>query len=147
MTNLIALADPVHADTETGALAVDSGGPRAGRPTRRSFPDAYKQRIVAEYDAAPVGEKGAILRRERVWETNIRRWRKNIATQGSGEMGKRVSAETTGDQKRIRELERQVAALEVKIAKRDEELGKANSALEILGKAVAFLEALSSKNA
>jgi hypothetical protein len=62
-------------------------------------------------------------------------------------MRKRSNTETVGDQRRIRELEKQVEALEGKIAKKDEELGKANSALEILGKGVAFLEALSSKNA
>ena len=35
----------------------------APRPKRRTFTAEYKLRIVAEYDAAPSGEKGAILRR------------------------------------------------------------------------------------
>ncbi|RYZ32669.1 MAG: transposase, partial [Propionibacteriaceae bacterium] len=39
-------------------------GPRAERPRRRSFPAEYKARILAEYDAAPRGQRGAILRRE-----------------------------------------------------------------------------------
>ncbi|MEX5712428.1 hypothetical protein AB1484_30160 [Parafrankia sp. FMc6] len=36
----------------------------APRPSRRVFNAAYKLRIVAEYESAPHGEKGAILRRE-----------------------------------------------------------------------------------
>ncbi|WP_420497617.1 hypothetical protein [Parafrankia soli] len=34
------------------------------RPSRRVFSTAYKLRIVTEYESAPHGEKGAILRRE-----------------------------------------------------------------------------------
>jgi len=34
------------------------------RPVRRSFSPEYKLAIVAEYENAPNGEKGAILRRE-----------------------------------------------------------------------------------
>jgi hypothetical protein len=44
-------------------------------PKRRSFPAEYKFRIVAEYDAAPSGEKGAILRRERLYHSHIIEWR------------------------------------------------------------------------
>jgi hypothetical protein len=36
----------------------------APRPKRRSFSPEYKLRIVAEYDAVPKNEKGAVLRRE-----------------------------------------------------------------------------------
>ncbi|MER5621233.1 hypothetical protein ABT061_09340 [Streptosporangium sp. NPDC002544] len=43
---------------------LETGGPRADRPKRRHFSAEYKLRIVAEYDAAQPGEKGAILRRE-----------------------------------------------------------------------------------
>ena len=44
-------------------------GPRSAegpspRPVRRSFSPEYKLAIVAEYENAPNGEKGAILRRE-----------------------------------------------------------------------------------
>jgi hypothetical protein len=39
---------------------LEAGGPRADRPKRRHFSAAYKLQIVAEYDAAPLGEKGAI---------------------------------------------------------------------------------------
>src|SRR3989475_11825627 len=47
----------------------------APRPKRRTFSAEYKLRIVAEYDAAPNGEKGAILRRERLYHSHIIEWR------------------------------------------------------------------------
>ncbi len=43
-----------------------AGSDPAPRPKRRTFTSEYKLRIVAEYDAAPRNEKGAVLRRERV---------------------------------------------------------------------------------
>ncbi len=56
-----------------------SSGPRAGdgpspRPSRRSFPPEYKLAIVAEYEAAPNGEKGAILRREGLYSSHVIEW-------------------------------------------------------------------------
>jgi len=45
------------------------------RPKRRTFPAEYKLRIVAAYDAAPNGEKGAILYRERLYHFHIIEWR------------------------------------------------------------------------
>ena len=122
-------------------------GPRAGRPVRRSFTREYKQRIVAEYDSAPKGEKGAIIRRERIWDTHIRRWRKEIVNEGHIEMTRRGRPSYSDDQRRVRELEKENDALRATIAKRDDELERTSAALEVLGKGVAFLEALSSKNA
>jgi hypothetical protein len=53
------------AGTDAGAVA-DDGGRRPDpevpeRARRRTFTAAYKQEILAAYEAAPDGEKGAIL--------------------------------------------------------------------------------------
>jgi hypothetical protein len=56
--------------TSTNGPIAESGDP-APRPVRRRFSAEYKLRIVAEYDAAPTGEKGAILRRERLYHSHI----------------------------------------------------------------------------
>ena len=53
-----------------------SDGPRAGRPKRRHFSAAYKLRMVEEYDAAQHGEKGALLRREGLYDSSIQLWRR-----------------------------------------------------------------------
>ena len=51
-------------------------GPRADdgpspRPSRRSFSPEYMLSIVADYEAAPNGEKGAILRREGLYSSHV----------------------------------------------------------------------------
>jgi hypothetical protein len=35
----------------------------------------YKLRIFEEYDAAPAGEKGAIFRREGLYDSSVQLWR------------------------------------------------------------------------
>src|SRR5258706_15472114 len=56
--------------------ASSSGEDLDARPTRRTFTAEYKARILAEYEAALDGGKGAILRRERLYNSHIIDWRK-----------------------------------------------------------------------
>ncbi|MEQ7129350.1 hypothetical protein ABN034_33135 [Actinopolymorpha sp. B11F2] len=49
---------------------------RADRPKRRTFTAEYMAKILAEYDAADHGERGAILRREGPYSSHITEWRK-----------------------------------------------------------------------
>ena len=52
---------------------------RPARPTRRSFTAAFKAAVVAEYDAASTpGERGAILRREGLYDSHVQKWRKAV---------------------------------------------------------------------
>ncbi|MGH3771903.1 MAG: hypothetical protein ACRDRW_10985, partial [Pseudonocardiaceae bacterium] len=56
-----------------------SSGPRSAegpspRPVRRSFSAEYKLAIVTEYENAPNGEKGAILRREGLYSSHVIEW-------------------------------------------------------------------------
>src|SRR5260221_8035823 len=46
------------------------------RARRRTFTAQYKLDVVAEYDAAPVGEKGAVLRREGLYSSHVIEWRR-----------------------------------------------------------------------
>src|SRR5664279_1168197 len=46
----------------------------AAKPVRRSFTAEYRARVVAEYTAAPHGEKSAVLRREGLYQSQIREW-------------------------------------------------------------------------
>ena len=66
--------------------------PRADRPKRRTFTPAYKLRIVEEYDNAPAGEKGALLRREGLYDSSVQLWRKQRQT---GELNTSSAASTT----------------------------------------------------
>src|ERR1700730_10977112 len=45
------------------------------RARRRTFTAQYKLDVVAEYDAAPVGGKGAVLRREGLYSSHVIEWR------------------------------------------------------------------------
>jgi transposase len=48
-------------------------------PGRRRFSAAYKQRILREADACPVGELGALLRREGLYSSHLVLWRRQRA--------------------------------------------------------------------
>ena len=121
--------------------------PRAGRPARRTFTTEYKRRIVAEYDAAPNGTKGAVLRRERLYDSHVQEWRAAITAGTLDDPPRRGRPAKTAEQARIGELERQVARLEAEAARKDEVIADRDAALQVLGKGVAFLEAISSRNA
>ncbi len=130
----------------------DVAGPREGRAKRRSFTVEYKAAMVAEYDAAPHGLKGAILRRERLYDSHIQEWRAASAAGTLKHPVKRGRPKGTGrarspEQARIAALERENAALTAQLVERDEVIAQRDGALEVLGKGVAFLEALSSRNA
>ena len=77
MTTTTALVGSEETTTTTSPTASTpaADGPRAGRAKRRTFTTEYKRRIVAEYDAAPNGTKGAVLRRERQPGPRRMRWR------------------------------------------------------------------------
>lgn len=147
-TGALAPPETTPADAATGTGAAD--GPRTGRPVRRSFTAEYKRAIVAEYDAAPVGQKGAVLRRERLYDSHVQEWRAHIAagTLDASRRGPRPGVPArSAEQAEIARLRRQVTVLEKTVTDRDGQLRSARDALDVLGKGVAFLEALSSKNA
>jgi|SRR5216683_7157109 len=73
--------DPVPGTGDPGAMAGKQRGecpdPEVPeRARRRSFTAEYKLEIVAAYDAAPDGEKGAILRREGLYSSHVSEWRR-----------------------------------------------------------------------
>ena len=106
------------------ALRVDDGpvGPRAERPRRRTFTAEFKAAIVAEYDAAEPGLKGAILRREGLYSSHVVEWRRarDAAALAGLAPAPRPAARTA-----------------------ERELAKTRAALEVVGKAHALLGLLS----
>lgn len=133
--------------TSPTASTPAADGPRAGRAKRRTFTTEYKRRIVAEYEAAPNGTKGAVLRRERLYDSHLQEWRAAITAGTLDDPPKRGRPAKTAEVARIGELERQIARLEAEAARKDEVIADRDAALEVLGKGVAFLEALSSRSA
>jgi transposase-like protein len=122
---------------------LESGGPRADRPKRRHFSAEYKLAILAEYEAAQQGEKGAILRREGLYDSSIVNWKKQ-RDQGAlnGLAGERPVPSDEAVKERAREKAR-VVKLERENARLAKKLAHSEAAVEILGKWVALLESMS----
>jgi transposase len=122
---------------------LQASGPRADRAKRRHFSAEYKLRMIAEYDAAPAGEKGAILRREGLYDSSIQLWRRQRdegALKGvSGE--KQVASGEAARQRAKEKAERE--KLERENARLKKKLAQTEAALEIVGKWHALLETMS----
>ncbi len=110
--------------------------PRADRPKRRTFTAEYKAQILAEYDAADHGERGAILRREHLYSSHISEWRKAAEAGTVSALGSKAGR---GRDRRDREVE----ALRSRAEKAEAELERTKAVLDIVGKTHALLETLS----
>jgi transposase-like protein len=107
---------------------------------RRSFSPEYKLAIVAEYENAPNGEKGAILRREGLYSSHVIEWtRARDAGALEGAADSRRSKKRPRPSVAAAELER----LRARNARLEAELKKTRTALDIMGKAHALWEQLS----
>ena len=116
---------------------VDEPDP-AARPRRRSFTAEYKAKVLAEYDALPVGseERGALLRREGLYTSHLAEWRKARDAGARDALAPKAKAKRSPEQVEVERLRRRNERLEA-------ELARTRLALEITGKAHALLELLS----
>ena len=116
---------------------VDEPDP-AARPRRRTFTAEYKERILDEYDALPLGssERGALLRREGLYTSHLAEWRKARATGARDALGAKSKPRRSAEQVELEKLRRKNERLEA-------ELERTKTALEITGKVHALLEQLS----
>src|SRR5436190_12779759 len=134
--------------TSNGAMAVSSGAPPLSQPThpdpevpatptrarRRQFTAADKLRILHEADHCPVGELGALLRRERLYSSHLAKWRRQraegvltaLAPQPRGRQGRSAA-------------EREVARLQEENARLARQLAAAQTVIEVQGKVSALL--------
>jgi transposase len=132
---------PTPSDKQPKSPAPASEADPAPRPTRRVFTPAYKLATVTEYENAPNGEKGAILRREGLYSSHIIEWtRARDAGVLSGD-----PAESVGPGKRAKKSAEliELEKLRRRNEKLESDLTKTRLALSIMGKAHALLEELS----
>jgi transposase-like protein len=125
--------------TSTNAPIPAAGDP-APRPARRTFSPEYKLRIVAEYDAAPAGEKGAILRRERLYHSHVIEWRR---ARDAGAMTGLTDRRTSPARPKHGREAAELARLRAENQRLKKDLAKKDAALVVLGKTHALLEMLS----
>src|ERR1700677_380549 len=96
------------------------------RARRRTFTAQYKLDVVAEYDAAATGEKGAVLRREGLYSSHVIEWRR---ARDSGALADPRDA--------------QIARLRKEKAQLEQELAKARFVVDVQSKLQALLETIS----
>jgi transposase len=122
---------------------VTSGKP--GRPKHRTFTAAYKARILAAFDALPEGssERGALLRKERLYHSHLEDWRRQQAAGSLNPAGKEEKNEESAGSAELARLRAENRKLKAKNEKLARDLGKTRIALDIAGKAFALLEDIS----
>lgn len=112
--------------------------PALEKRTRRQFKTEYKLRIIAEADACKYGELGALLRREKLYSSQISEWRREFAENGVAGLSKSApgpAASRTPEQRRINQLEQENSRLNRK-------LEIADDCLELQKKALSMLDRL-----
>jgi transposase len=107
------------------------------RARRRTFTAQYKQEVLAAYDAAPAGEKGAILRREGLYSSLITEWRR---ARDAGALAglKQPRGRPAADPR-----DAQIARLQKEKAKLEQELATSRFVVEVQAKLGVLLEKLS----
>lgn len=98
------------------------------RAQRRRFTAEQKADFVRSYDATPVGERGAFLRRNGLYISHISYWRAQPAVDAKRTAKKHAD--------RVKELQQRISDLEA-------ELGSAQRTVVTLGKAFELLESIS----
>ena len=110
----------------------------APNPVRRSFTAEYRAQVVAQYDAAPHGEKAGVLRREGLYQSQVREWRAERDARAAGLVPKRGSHRASPKSAAI-ESDR----LHAENARLTRELAKSQAVVAILGKLQGLLETIS----
>ena len=116
--------------------------PALEKRARRQFKTEFKLRIIAEADACKHGELGALLRREKLYSSQLTDWRREFAENGVAGLSKSTpgpKASRTPEQRRIELLENENSRLNRK-------LEIANDCLELQKKALSMLDRMSNGN-
>jgi transposase-like protein len=107
------------------------------RARRRTFTAQYKQEVLAAYEGAPDGEKGAVLRREGLYSSLISEWRR---ARDAGALAglKQPRGRPAADPR-----DAEIARLRKEKAKLEKELATSRFVVEVQSKLRALLETIS----
>jgi len=145
MTMTTAVLDRVPVTGDPGRVS----GDRQERPDpevperarRRTFTAQYKLDVLAAYDGAPDGEKGAVLRREGLYSSHIVEWRR------ARDSGALAGLARTRGRPAADPRDAQIARLNREKARLEQELAKARFVVEVQAKLHALLETISESEA
>lgn len=110
------------------------------RARRRTFTAKYKAEVLAEYEAADRGGKGALLRREGLYTSSITAWREQRDKGALQALGKPSGAPPADP------AQREVARLRKENQRLSEDLDKARQVIEVQSKLSALLESLATNS-
>jgi transposase len=128
---------PGHAPGQEDALPQRPDPEVPERARRRTFTAKYKLEILAAYDAAADGEKGALLRREGLYSSHIVEWRR------ARDAGALAALAAPRGRKPRDKRDEQIAALQAEKQRLEQELAKARFVVDVQAKLHALLETLS----
>jgi len=137
MSSSLQAAEIVSGGSADSDLVADP----AAKPIRRSSTAEYRARVIAEYDAAPHGEKAGVLRREGLYQSQVREWRAQQDAVAAGLIPKRNSHKGSKDSRKPARSEAE--QLRADNARLTRELAKSQAVVEIMGKLQGLLEAIS----
>ena len=140
MTSKLTVLDRATGIEDPGRVS-DAGTQRPNpevpeRARHRTFTAKYKLEILAAYDAAADGEKGALLRREGLYSSHLDYWRR------ARDAGALAGLATRGRKRRDPQAER-IARLEADKQQLEQELAKARFVVDVQAKLHALLETIS----
>jgi transposase len=136
----VTVLDRALAAGDAGQVTGDQGRPDPEVPERarrRTFTAQYKQQVLAAYEAAPDGEKGAVLRREGLYSSLISEWRR---ARDAGALAglKQPRGRPAADPR-----DAEIARLRKDKAKLEKELATSRFVVEVQSKLQALLETIS----
>ena len=135
------MLDRASATVDPGPVAnVDRGRPDPEVPERarrRTFTAKYKLDILAAYDAALPGEKGALLRREGLYSSHLVDWRR------ARDAGALAALAAPRGRRRPDARDTEITRLTKQKAQLEQELAKARFVVDVQSKLQALLERIS----
>lgn len=126
-------------ENQGAQVSSEHGVDPAPKPSRRSFTAEYRASVLVEYEAAPHGEKSAVLRREGLHQTQVAEWARARDAAAAGISYRR--------DRKPRSKDSSAAARAVKLEAENKRLSRqletTQAALDVMGKAHRLLELLS----
>lgn len=110
--------------------------PKLEKRGRRVFSPEYKLRIIAQADACAHGELGPLLRKEGLYNGQLKQWREELNNDGVAGLSKSAPGPTS----KVSAEQREIDQLRKQKAKLQKELDIANGCLELQKKALAMLD-------
>jgi len=110
----------------------------AAKPARRRFSTEYKRRILEEYESqTDPGAKGALLRREGLYSSQMVEWRRAQETGEISPPALKHRKKRTASERELEKLRKRNARLEAQLANHKQALEIQEKASELLARLLA----------